>query len=65
MTLDLKKEKKAAEDYIQILTKTDKSMKGVDIGAIQEVKSSQTTKQQPKPTPKEQLAAYLRSIGQQ
>jgi ABC-type glycerol-3-phosphate transport system substrate-binding protein len=70
MTIDLKKEKKAAEDYIQILTKTDKYIQGGDVGATQEVRTSQTQKsltQQtpPKPTPKERLTAYLKSIGQQ
>ncbi len=68
--LNLEGEKKAAEKYIQLLTNTDKSIHGVDIGATQEVKPSQTKKsltpQTPrKPSPRENLQAYLKSIGQQ
>jgi hypothetical protein len=70
MTIDLRKEKKAAEEYIRLLTNKDKYIQGESTGATQGVKPSQTTKQpqqktQPKQTPMEKLTAYLQSIGKQ
>lgn len=70
MTLDLKKEKKAAEDHLQSILLAGKAQKRVDIGATQEVKTSQTqqtatTQTKPVLSPREKLQAYLKSIGQQ
>lgn len=70
MTLDLLKEKKAAEAYLKTVGTKPKNTPGVDIGVNKEVSVSQAKSSPAAQTTltlsqKAKLAAYLKSIGQQ
>jgi hypothetical protein len=61
MTIDIKKEKKAAADYLNIIAAKNKNSIGVDIGINKEVKTSQIKTL----SPQEKLKNYLKSIEKQ
>jgi len=68
--LNLDQAKRDAEKYVIVSKRTTNTDKVVNVSSTQEVKTSQTQKssmlQTPrKPSPKETLTAYLKSIGMQ
>jgi hypothetical protein len=68
--MDLEKEKRAAVKYVSVSKSMTPALKGVDIGSVQGVTTSKMkdgtqTQTVRKPSPKEQLASYLKSIGMQ
>jgi hypothetical protein len=68
--MDLEKEKRAAVKYVSVSKSKTEIPTRVDIGSVQEVTTSKMkdgtqTQTARKPSPKEQLTSYLKSIGMQ
>lgn len=68
--MDLEKEKRAAEKYVIVSKRKTITPQRVDIGSVQGVTTSKMKDGNPtqtarKPSPKEQLTSYLKSIGMQ
>jgi len=70
MTIQLDQAKRDAEKYVNASKRRTETQKGADIGSVQGVTASKMkdgtqTQTARKPSPKEQLASYLKSIGMQ
>lgn len=69
--INIKKEREAAEAFLQNIVKQGKLQQHAEVSATKEVTSSQIKTTEPQQqqtvtlTPKERLSQYLQSIGQQ